>query len=241
MSFILTDEEYEYAKKMLSKSDELFAKQDCDLSAEGYSAEDRKRLGSASITYAKQCQEEIAFYEQLKAGKIVESFDILQLPRMLSCLRIASGLSQQELAARLGKTVKQQKTSERHEFHGLQLKQIQQVLDVLPVDVTIVAEDVVTGLPLARFQPKDFCFKFTWIQRKQCILSEESLLARLEEERVLAFVKQRQDYLDCVLIQLNAAEFANLMRESKDVTVDVAAILGKILRVNFTVKAKILR
>lgn len=139
MSFIFTDQEYETAKVMLSKADELFAAQQHKWGEEGFAEEARKRLGDATLTQLIMAKEDIEIYENLKAGKLPESFGLDKLGRNLTCVRIAAGVTREELAQRLGVDVKVVARNERHEYHGTTLLYAQSVLEALGAKITVIA------------------------------------------------------------------------------------------------------
>lgn len=247
MSLIFTDEEYLGAKKALSKWEELFAKHESERAAEGFSQEERERLGSPSATYARQCLEEIAFYEQLKAGNVPESFDVAALPRMLVCLRIASGLSQQEFAETAGRTVQEVRTSERNEYHGSIAQRMQAVLDLLPVAAVVVAESLDVVQELNRCSVKDLGLMLKSVRESQG-MSYERLAERVQEEKLFALSKTRQDYWDCGLATLDVPAFVSWVKLAEEnvyqemgMTTTTATVLARALGVKLTVKVQLNR
>jgi len=150
MSFIFTDEEYEVAKRSVALAEENFAAERAKLTAAGYTEEAQKMLQTAGYTRLQMQKEDIEIYENLKSGKLPESFEILRLPRMLTCMRIASGLSREQLAERLHQNPKALASGEYNEYHGVSSRWVQAVINVLPVNVTIIAEDSNTGEELKR-------------------------------------------------------------------------------------------
>ncbi len=247
MSLILTDEEYACAKKMLSNWEELFAKYESEGDTEAQSLEVREKLRSPSATYARQCLEEIAFYEQLKAGNIVESFDVGSLPRMLICFRIAAGLSQDEFAEKLGCTAQEVRTNERNEYHGSTAQRMQALLDLLPVTTVVVAESLDTTQELNRCSVLDLGLMLKSVRESQG-MSYERLVERLQEEKLLALDKTKQDYWDCGLSWLDVSSFVDGIKEAEaksyremGMTTTTAKVVAKALRIRLTVKAKLNR
>jgi ribosome-binding protein aMBF1 (putative translation factor) len=82
-------------------------------------------------------REEIADYDALKSGqRTVISLDSLEeLPRALIQARIAAGLSQRELAARLGVKEQQVQRYEATEYAGASLSRVTEVIRVLGLHV----------------------------------------------------------------------------------------------------------
>ena len=87
-----------------------------------------------------QLVEEVESYERLKRGEFEEIQNLRGIGRLLIGLRIAQGLSQRELAERLGVNESQVSRDERNEYHGVTIERAARVLDALQADVrTIVA------------------------------------------------------------------------------------------------------
>jgi ribosome-binding protein aMBF1 (putative translation factor) len=82
-------------------------------------------------------REEIVDYEALKSGqRTVISLDSLEeLPRALIQARIAAGLSQRELAARLGVKEQQVQRYEATEYAGASLSRVTEVIRALGLHV----------------------------------------------------------------------------------------------------------
>jgi transcriptional regulator with XRE-family HTH domain len=224
MSFIYTDEEYEAAKKSIAEADELISP------------------GSSSETRLQMAKEDISIYEDLKAGKLPESCDIIHLPQRLTCMRIASGLSQSECAARLGLEVEHQRRNERNEYYGVTSLALQFVIDALPVDVTVVAEDIATGKELSRCAVKELGAMLTAFRIGKTV-SFEQLYNRLRAEHRLAMMNGKKDYMDYLMANVNAADFTSVVRATEganaDVSMTYAAIVARLLKVKLTVKAKL--
>lgn len=231
---------------MLSKADELFAAQQHKWGEEGFVEEARKRLGDATLTQLIMAKEDIAIYEKLRAGQIEESFDIVRLPRMLTCLRIASGLSQSNLADKLALEfeLRDVRKNERNEYHGINSLKAQKVLDVLPVSVSVVAEDLQTQEELGCSVVKGLG-NFLLSLRKSKEISYDQLADRLREEIELSKQKPQQDYMDCAMAQVNVDNLIGVLkvREEQEidgvVTMTTAAIVAKALKVKLTVKDKL--
>lgn len=96
-----------------------------------------KRLLDAQRTYCAQLQEEVDEYEHLKRGELqcceLQSLDELGL--LLIRLRIASGLSQKQLAEKLGVHESQVSRDERNEYHGITLERASRTLRAMDVDL----------------------------------------------------------------------------------------------------------
>ena len=62
--------------------------------------------------------------------------------QLLVALRVAQGISQRELAERLGVHESQVSRDERNEYHGVTLERAQRVLDALGAEVRSMVEKV---------------------------------------------------------------------------------------------------
>ena len=80
-----------------------------------------------------QFSEEVESYERLKRGEFDDLENFRGLGQLLISLRIAQGLSQRELAKRLGVHESQVSRDERNEYFGMTLERAMKVLDALNV------------------------------------------------------------------------------------------------------------
>lgn len=86
-------------------------------------------------SFHEQFKEEVASYERLKRGEFGEIENFYGVGRLLIALRIAQGISQRDLAQRLGVHESQVSRDERNEYHGVTLERANRVLDALGVDL----------------------------------------------------------------------------------------------------------
>jgi DNA-binding XRE family transcriptional regulator len=77
--------------------------------------------------------EEIKVYEAIKRGDLRAVARLGTLGQQMIGLRIAKGLSQRELAARLGVHETQVSRDERNEYHGLTLDRATRIMEALGV------------------------------------------------------------------------------------------------------------
>jgi DNA-binding Xre family transcriptional regulator len=87
------------------------------------------------ISFHLQFEEEIESYERIKRGDPGELSNLHGLGRMLVALRIALGLTQRELAERLGVHESQVSRDERNEYHGVTVERVSRILDALGVNM----------------------------------------------------------------------------------------------------------
>jgi ribosome-binding protein aMBF1 (putative translation factor) len=85
----------------------------------------------------EEMQEEVAAYTAHRSGDVADLQTLGGVGRALIALRIASGLSQRELADRLEVHVAQVSRDERTEYHGVTMERATRVLDMLGANIQI--------------------------------------------------------------------------------------------------------
>lgn len=87
----------------------------------------------------RQLEDEVREYDQLKSGEFalpdLERLD--QIAPYIVKLRVAKGVSQTELASRLGVSKQVVSRQENDEYQGVSLRRLQDIVDALKVHVTI--------------------------------------------------------------------------------------------------------
>ena len=101
------------------------------LESEGLDREGIERVMNPMRCFHLQLCDEITEYEQWKRGDMRELDNLHGLGRSLIGLRVARGISQKELAERLGTHVSQVSRDERNEYHGITVERAARVLDAL--------------------------------------------------------------------------------------------------------------
>jgi DNA-binding XRE family transcriptional regulator len=143
---IYSDTEYQKALQQIADSDKYFESEGKKLSKKGYSVEEIERLLSPSMSIMEDLKNDIDWYERMKRGDLGTG-DLEYLGRMLIGLRIASGLTQKELANCLEISGEEVIRNEQNEYHGIRISQAQEILDLFAVRMKIQ-----TGVPLKREQ-----------------------------------------------------------------------------------------
>ncbi|MBS2009635.1 MAG: helix-turn-helix transcriptional regulator [Cyanobacteria bacterium SZAS TMP-1] len=134
-----TEKEYEAAKVQLSKLNELYEAQLKDLKSKGLTAAQAQDSLSSSWTYARQCQEEIDLYEKLKKGELPPMKHFSTKGKYFVAARIAKGMTQRELADKLGVRESAVSRDERNEYHGMSVEKMERLADALGVKILISA------------------------------------------------------------------------------------------------------
>ena len=97
----------------------------------GLNDDEIKRVIDPMESFHLQLQEEVESYERLKRGEFEELDNFRGLGHLLISLRVAQGMSQRELAKKLGVHESQVSRDERNEYFGITLERAVKVLDAL--------------------------------------------------------------------------------------------------------------
>jgi ribosome-binding protein aMBF1 (putative translation factor) len=130
---IRNEVEYREAVERLAAEQNRLAEHRARLQAAGLSQEEIKRVTDPMESFRLQFTEEVESYERLKRGEFEELENFRGLGHLLISIRIAQGLSQRELAKRLGVHESQVSRDERNEYFGITLERAMKVLDALNV------------------------------------------------------------------------------------------------------------
>jgi DNA-binding XRE family transcriptional regulator len=128
---IKTKTEYDNLKVQLATEEGRIAEQRLALRAAGL---DKKQLQLAMmplISFSAQLRAEIEFYERILGGDFSGLSSLRSVGRLLIAVRLAAGISQAELARRLGTSSSQVSRDERDEYYGATLEKVGRVFDVL--------------------------------------------------------------------------------------------------------------
>lgn len=132
---IRNDQEYRAALKRTEEDRQVAAQQRAALEAAGLASDEVERAMQPLISFQAQLAEEITWYERVKRRDFGVLSRLTGLGRLLIALRIANGLTQRELAQRLGVDEAQISRDERNEYYGITLERAQRVLDALGTQV----------------------------------------------------------------------------------------------------------
>jgi transcriptional regulator with XRE-family HTH domain len=155
---IRNDFEYEQAHRRLADAKKSLAKQEAALRTLGVGHVEQKRALDPLRSLCLELEAEIDEYDGLKRGDVdpIESFQ--HLGRALVGLRIAAGLTQRQLAERLGVHESQVSRDERNEYHGLTVERATRIFNALGVKATTAftvppRQDGVSPQPRPRKKP----------------------------------------------------------------------------------------
>lgn len=103
---------------------------------------DQPKLAQAGVlgieAFGLQLQDEVTEYEAIKRGKIpAYFFEVDNLGLLLIALRIKSGLTQMDLADKLGVSQAQVSRDENNDYYGVGMVKVKQILKALNVDLQV--------------------------------------------------------------------------------------------------------
>ena len=130
---IRNEAEYQEASSRLDDERTRLAEQRTRLKEAGLADAEIKRVIDPMESFHLQLQEEVENYERLKRGEFGDLENLRGLGLLFISLRIAQGISQRELAKRLGVHESQISRDERNEYFGITLERAVKVLDALNV------------------------------------------------------------------------------------------------------------
>ena len=130
---IRNESEYKEAVQRLAEEQKRLMEHRARLKEAGLTAEKIKRVIDPMESFHLQLRDEVESYERLKRQEFDELDNLRGLGHLLIALRIAQGISQRELARRLGVHESQVSRDERNEYFGITLERAVKVLDALNV------------------------------------------------------------------------------------------------------------
>jgi hypothetical protein len=119
---IRSEREYREALDRLKQDEEVIDLQRQKLSEHSLTEEEVNRALGPVLSFRDQLREEVEWYERARRRDFEVSVDVRDIGRTLIALRIANGLSQKELADKLGVSEAQVSRDERNEYHGIKLE-----------------------------------------------------------------------------------------------------------------------
>ena len=143
---IRTESEYKTALQDYQADREVIERQKAEFREMGFSAEEVATLIEPTLSFQAQLGEEISWYENVRRGTFSPVKRLTEIGTLLIGLRIARGITQEELAKRLGVNQSAVSRDERNEYHGITLERAQKVLDALQATVTFFPEEPITPL-----------------------------------------------------------------------------------------------
>lgn len=121
---IRTEKEYQEMLRRLDQDREFIQKQREQLEQMNLTEEQINRAMEPALSFHEQLKEEVEYYERIKRGDFEALINLVGLEKLLIGIRISLGISQAELARRLGVSEAQVSKDERNEYHGISLEKM---------------------------------------------------------------------------------------------------------------------
>ncbi|QKY70284.1 helix-turn-helix transcriptional regulator [Lentibacillus sp. CBA3610] len=83
------------------------------------------------ISFHEQLKEEVDYYERIKRGEFETVINLRTIGKTLIAYRIYLGMTQNELAEKLGVSASQISRDERNEYYGATIERIQNVMEAM--------------------------------------------------------------------------------------------------------------
>ena len=137
MGMIKTEREYEQSKKTLAQWRASGEKLRASIEATGMSPEHVELCMQPHLAMQDQMEGELAWYEGAKRGEIIPLPTLASIGLSLVALRLAKGLTQRQLAERLGVNEAQVSKDEKNDYHGISVERAQRIIDAMEGSVTV--------------------------------------------------------------------------------------------------------
>jgi DNA-binding XRE family transcriptional regulator len=146
---IRNDREYRETQRRIKEHERHLAAEKDALEAMGLSAEKVQYGLNPLKSFQLGLIEEARAYERLKAGRLPKLASLAGLGRLLVEARIASGITQRELAKRLAVNETQVSRDENNDYHGVTVERAARILNALGLDLSGTRVRVKTGAKAA--------------------------------------------------------------------------------------------
>jgi len=130
---IRSETEYKAAIERLEAEKDRLADHKVRLKEKGLSEDDIQSVLDPIVSFHLQLAEEVQGYEKLKRREFSEIENFHGLGLLLVAVRIALGISQRELANRLGVNESQVSRDERNEYFGITVERVAKVAGALGI------------------------------------------------------------------------------------------------------------
>ena len=139
---IRTDTEYRRALDRLREEADTLVRQREHLAGIGLAGDVLDRAMAPLLSFRAQLEEEVEAYARMRRGDLGPLQSLTGVGRWLIGARIARGLSQAELAERLGVDPSQVSRDERNDYRGVTVERAQRIIEALGVRFTAAAESL---------------------------------------------------------------------------------------------------
>ncbi|PTX53970.1 helix-turn-helix protein [Melghirimyces profundicolus] len=134
---IKTDAEYQKSLRQLEVQRKDIEQKEKFFREKGLTEEQTKIALEPLWAFYYNIEDEVRYYENVKKGKFSCSTNLKQVGHLLICYRIYKGITQKELADRLGVSPAQVSRDERNEYKGASSDKLQRVAEKLGIPLSV--------------------------------------------------------------------------------------------------------
>ena len=131
---------YQKAVEKLKQDQEFIASEKKRFEDMGLNSEQIKLAIQPLFSFHEQLKAEIEYYEKIKRGSFNPIYKFTDSGKTLIAYRIYLGMTQAELANKLGVSESQVSRDERHEYYGATTEKIETVMESMGMKATINIE-----------------------------------------------------------------------------------------------------
>lgn len=144
---IRNEAEYQEALRRMRRDGEVAELQRTALVEKRLAPDEIAAVMEPLLAFHAQLAQDVEWYENVRRRNFEVINRLTSIGRLLIALRIANGLPQKELAARLGVSEAVVSRDERNEYHGISVERAQRILDALQATVSVRVEDAQAPTP----------------------------------------------------------------------------------------------
>ena len=138
---IRTEAEHQEALQRLKQHQEVAAQQRTALTNAGLNSDEVERALEPLLSFQAQLEDEVRWYENAAQGILPTVHRLTTIGRLLIAVRISTGVTQRELAERLGVSEPAISRDEHNEYHGISVERAQRILDALNAGVVVQLDE----------------------------------------------------------------------------------------------------
>jgi transcriptional regulator with XRE-family HTH domain len=147
---IRNENEYQEAVRRIEEEKNRLVEHEARLERMGLNKAERKRALDPLRSFHLQRVVEVESYDRHKRGDFDELVNFHGLGNLLIALRISHGLTQRELAERLGIHESQISRDERNEYHGITVERASRILEAMGAELHSIVRSVISAEPSLR-------------------------------------------------------------------------------------------
>lgn len=137
---IKNESAYQKAVEKLKQDQEFISSEKKRFEEMGLNSDQTKMAIQPLISFHEQLKAEVEYYEKIKRGSFNPIYKFTDIGKTLIAYRIYLGMTQAELANKLGVSESQVSRDERHEYYGATTEKIETVMEAMGMKAIINIE-----------------------------------------------------------------------------------------------------